>query len=379
MSEAGKPKSFIVPCSMKSSAVTMRRTPRAWGASVWRRSVKWVSFGAALASGVGQALAASSSARSSGVRARRVARTRLASCSRLVALAIGAVMPGRADHPSQGHFGRPVSPSGRFCMRTPLPVASSAQLGPARAVATRGREKLRYRGWPAVDDRLGMRPAGVTRRRPPMARGAPRGGRCARSRARRRSRAAPAAGWRSTRACASCRSSRAPPRAPASGCRRAPPRRRRRAGSPWLARSRSAKLGANIRFVVGMLGERLRHVVEHRRADDAAGAPDPGDAGERQRPAELRRRRGEQAEALGVAGDLAGEQRLLEPVERRRRPRDAPGGPPNSAAPSRALARAGTRGCARRPPPRSWWRGRRGAAPRSPSSGRCPSGRRCRG
>ena len=32
MSEAGKPKSFIVPCSMKSSAVTIRRTASACGA-----------------------------------------------------------------------------------------------------------------------------------------------------------------------------------------------------------------------------------------------------------------------------------------------------------------------------------------------------------
>ena len=35
----------------------------------------------------------------------------------------------------------------------------------------------------------------------------------------------------------------------------------------------------------------------------------------RQRPAELRRGGGEEAEALGVAGDLAGEERLLQPVD----------------------------------------------------------------
>ena len=60
-----------------------------------------------------------------------------------------------------------------------------------------------------------------------------------------------------------------------------------------------------------------RDVVEEDRADDAAGPPDLGDRADRQVPVPRLRGRGEHGEALGIGGDLAGEQRLLERGEDR--------------------------------------------------------------
>ena len=85
-----------------------------------------------------------------------------------------------------------------------------------------------------------------------------RAGRCARSHARRRSRAGPAAGWPSSGRCASCRNRRAPPPAPGSACRRAPPAATMARKPSWLAVMRAAKLGANIRLRAASPLERLR-------------------------------------------------------------------------------------------------------------------------
>ena len=84
-----------------------------------------------------------------------------------------------------------------------------------------------------------------------------------------------------------------------------------------------------------IVGQRLRHVVQHAGPDDAALPPDFGDVGQRQRPAKSDRRLGNQREALRITQDLAGNHRLLQIVQRQRpqrkfagcRPKDRLAGP----------------------------------------------------
>ena len=70
----------------------------------------------------------------------------------------------------------------------------------------------------------------------------------------------------------------------------------------------------------GALAEGRGDGAEELRADDAAGAPDLGDGGERQVPAEFLRRAGHHGEALRIGGDLAGEQRQFEIRDAARQP-----------------------------------------------------------
>ena len=124
-------------------------------------------------------------------------------------------------------------------------------------------------------------------------------------------------------------------------------------------------------------------IVEEGGADDAARPPDLCDRAERQVPVPGLRGLGHHVEALRIGGDLAGEQRLLEDAERlllvaegalqrlvRRAEQRLAGDP---------LGLPCRRGSAPRRPPRSPSPARRGPAPPSPTSGRCPSVRRCRG
>ena len=67
-----------------------------------------------------------------------------------------------------------------------------------------------------------------------------------------------------------------------------------------------------------IVAQRLRHVVEHRRADDAPGPPDPGDGGLVQRPAKAAAGAVQQGKALRVTQDLAGDQRGVQIAERQR-------------------------------------------------------------